>query len=327
MGIPAAFVSLVFVGGCDNSAAERLRTCEGGNTEACYNDGMAALSAAKPDFGAARKAFSSACRPSVGTNAASSISQARPAACNELALLVRDAKGGPKDIPRAIDLFGIACKDGNDRACVDLGALLFPLNPSGLVYSEDKGKAEDAVRAVVLFDAACAKVDTAQAPADGPHPLAQACESLGRAYEAGVGVEPPRADVEKAATLYTKACDAKYAPGCVGSGLLLVATKDKKKIASGAELYERACKLDPHFGCFELAELHANKSWPDASDALAVEYYKKTCNIDPTRGCFEAGAMMEEGRVADREEEVDSLYNLACEHGSSAACERRAMRR
>lgn len=309
---------LPLLGGCDNSAADRLRTCEGGNTQACLDDGMRALSAAKPQFGDARKAFSAACRPSVGTNAGSAISQARPTACNELAILVRDAKGGPKDVPRALDLFGIACKDGLDRACVDLGDLL---------YSEKEDKKEDAIRAVVLFDAACAKVDLEHLPDDGPHDLSQACAALGRAYEVGVGVEPPRPDPEKSAALYTKSCEARYAPGCVSSGNLLVATKDKKKIADAAALYERACKLDAHVGCFELAELHANKAWPDATDALAAEYYKKTCAIDPTRGCFEAGALMEEGRVPDSEGEIDSLYNVACDHGSSIACERRANRR
>lgn len=315
------------LGGCDNSAADRLRTCEGGNTQACLDDGMRALAAAKPQFGEARKALSAACRPSVGTNAGSAISQARPLACNELALLVRDAKGGPKDVPRALDLFGIACKDGLDRACVDL---------AGLLYSEKADKTEDAVRAVVLFDAACGKVDVAHLPDDGPHELSEACAALGRAYEVGVGVEPARADPEKAAALYTKSCESRYAPGCVSSGNLLVASNDiparplgagKTRIADAAALYERACKLDAHVGCFELAELHANKAWPEATDALAAEYYKKTCAIDPTRGCFEAGALMEEGRVEDHEGEIDSLYNVACDHGSSIACERRANRR
>ena len=52
---------LLALGGCDNSAAEALMTCEGGNWEACYKDGMSAASAARPKYSEARKSFSSAC--------------------------------------------------------------------------------------------------------------------------------------------------------------------------------------------------------------------------------------------------------------------------
>lgn len=312
--------------GCDNSAAEALRTCEGGNTEACFNDGMAALSAAQPRFSDARKAFSAACRPSVGSpGAGSAVSQHRPKACNELARLLRDAKGGPKDEPRAIEMFEIACKDGIDRACVDLALLL---------YTDEPARADRAVRAVVLLTDACAKVDpnrpltpeeeATKKPA--PVPLSDACDALGHAYEAGIGVEPPKKDEEKANELYQKACDARYAPGCVSAGLLAVAKKGKDNVKKAADFYERACKLDARQGCFELAELHEKKAWPGAEDKLAVAFYKKTCNIDPTRGCYEAGALMEEGRVEAREGEIESLYNLACEHGDAHACSRRAMR-
>lgn len=310
--------------GCDNSAAEAMRTCEGGNTEACFNDGMAAMVAAKPKFNEARKAFSAACRPSVGSpGAGSTVSQHRPKACNELARLLRDAKGGPKDEPRAIEMFEIACKDGIDIACVDLAHLL---------YSDLPEKADSAVRAVVLFADACAKVDPTQPPTpeevaqkkSNPVPLSDACDALGRAYESGIGVEPPKADEEKALTLYTKACDARFAQGCVSAGTLSASKKRKEDIEKAAALYEVACKLDARHGCFELAELHAKHAWPGAEDAKAVAFYKKTCNIDPTRGCFEAGALMEEGRAEAREGEIESLYNLACEHGDSIACARRA---
>ncbi|MEQ1507432.1 MAG: tetratricopeptide repeat protein [Myxococcota bacterium] len=318
---------LLFLPGCDNSAAEALRTCEGGNTEACYNDGMAAASAARPRFGDARKAFAAACRPSVGMpGAGSAVSKHRPKACNELAILVRDAKGGPKDLPRAIELFEISCKDGMDQACVDLGALL---------YNDDPERVAESARAVVLFESACAKVDplSAPPPAEGVTgdaaavPLAESCDALGHAYQDGIGVEPPQKDEDKAAALYAKACDARYARGCVSAGALAVQSKQKpkEKVQEAAVLFERACKLDARQGCFELAELHANKAWPDASDAIAAEFYQKTCNMDPTRGCFEAGALMEEGRVQAREGEIASLYNLACEHGHTLACARRAL--
>lgn len=338
--------------GCDNSAAERLRTCAGGNTEACYKDGMSAVNAAKPRFGEARKAFAAACHPSVGSpGAGSQVSKHDPRACNQLALLVHDAKGGPKDVPRAIELFESACKDGIDRACVDLALLL---------YSDTPEEAPNAARAVVLFEDACAKVNLTalpvegeapapveqpqasagcnawrKAPVKGPsrasdtpptHVLAEACDALGHAYQAGIGVEPLVKDEEKAATLFSKACEARYAKGCVSAGALVAEGKKKEDIEAAAVFYERGCRLDARLGCFELAELHAKKAWPGATDAQAAVFYQKTCNIDPTRGCFEAGELMEEGRVAAREGEIESLYNLACEHGHTLACSRRALK-
>ncbi|MEZ4238676.1 MAG: tetratricopeptide repeat protein [Myxococcota bacterium] len=312
-------VTLLLIAGCDSGAAERLRTCAGGNTRACYDDGVAAMSAAKPRFSDARKAFASACRPSVTARGAeSSVSKHVPEACNELATLVRDAKGGPKDVPRAIDLFGIACKDGIGEACLDLAELL---------YTDDPELADDAVRAVVLFGQACDKVDTNNLPKQGPAPLGESCVSLGQAYESGIGVEPPRKDIVKAEELYRKGCAARIPEGCVHIGDVLVATHQRTKIEEAAGFYEQACELNPRFGCMELARLHEKKAWPGADDELAGTFYKKACAIDASQGCFEAAQLMEEGRVANKEGEIDSLYNQACEHGHSMACSRRSLRR
>ncbi|MEQ1569312.1 MAG: hypothetical protein ABMA64_26985 [Myxococcota bacterium] len=349
----ALLVLIASLTACDNSAANALRTCEGGNTEACYNDGLAAVTAAQPQYGDARKAFSAACRPSIGA-APSSVSKHLPKACNELAVLVRDAKGGPKDVPRATELFEIACKNGIPRACVDLGALLWTDDPAGK---------SDADRAVVLFEGACADaqvVDPTPAPVTAPvepkarpaeappadpaappavpetrelegvleaHPLAEACDRLGTAWKVGIGVEPPVKDQAKASEYFDRGCRGRYAPACVSAGATAASGRRKDDIAAAAGFYERACRLDPRQGCFELAELHDHKAWPAATDALAVKYYKEACAIDAMRGCFEAAAMMEEGRIKAGDGEIASLYNQACEHGHTEACARRAIKR
>jgi hypothetical protein len=309
-------VLLAGLAGCETSAAKALRTCEGGNTEACYRDGQAAMAAAKPQFSEARKLYAAACRPSTSSQPTNQPKHI-PRACHELAILVRDAKGGPKDLPRAIEMFEIACKDGIARSCVDLATLL---------WSEDEARAQEAVRAVVLWGDACKEVDVNALPEAGPHDLAAACDGLGQAYEVGVGVEPPTPDEEKAATYYDKACNARYAPGCVSAGDLLT-RRGKAELAAAASFYDRACRLDAREGCFELAQLHFAGGWEGARDEDAVAFYKKTCAIDPTRGCFEAAAMMEEGRVRAGEGEIESLYNQACDHGNTLACARRALKR
>jgi TPR repeat protein len=271
--------------------------------EACFREGMAASTDARPRYAEARKAFSSAC-----------LTVHNAESCNELARLVRDAKGGPKDVKRAVDLFGIACKADIHTACVDLGLLL---------YKGELLKKASPERAVELFTNECARVDAASLPPEGEHPLAYGCDALGLAYEEGKGVEPPKPDLVKAAELYTQACDARYAPACVSAGRLAAAKKTQTEIALAATFYERACKIDARMGCLELATLHATKAWPGANDAAASEYYQKTCNIDPTRGCFEAGQLMESGRIAAGEGEIESLYSLACEHGHTEACAKR----
>lgn len=290
--------------GCKDEAADVLLTCAGGNTKACYGEGLAAANAARPKYDDARKAWSTSC-----------MQEHHAESCNALAMLVRDAKGGPRDLHRAAELFEISCKGDVQSACVELGLLL---------YKDRDGLKAEPNKAVTLLSDACKKVDKDDLPAEGPHPMAQACDALGVAYLEGVGVEPPRKDEDKAAELFDRACDARYAAGCVSEGNLLAKERhQKKKVARASELYEKACGLDPRSGCFELAQLHETKAWDGASDELASRYFQKTCNIDPTRGCFEAGQLMESGRIKAREGEIESLYNIACEHGSSVACTKR----
>lgn len=289
--------------GCRNEAAEALLTCAGGNMKACYGEGLAAANAARPRYDEARKAWSSSCM---------SIHDAE--SCYALAGLVRDAKGGPRDMHRAAELYEIACKGDLKTACVDLGLLL---------YKDADGLKAEPAKAVTLLSDACKQVDPATQPKDGPHPMAQACDALGVAYLEGVGVEPPKKDEDKASQLFDRACDAQYAPGCVSGGNLLAKERQDKKVARAAELYEKACKIDARYGCFELAQLHETKAWDGASDDMASMYFQKTCNTDPTRGCFEAGLLMETGRIKAREGEIESLYNIACEHGNSTACTKR----
>jgi len=277
---------------CDNEAAEALLTCDGGNMEACYKDGMRAIQPPRPQFGDARQSFSKACNTH------------HAASCYQLAKLVRDAKGGPKDVVRAADLYGIACEEWQEpEACVDLGLALY----------DGEGIREDPERAVQLLKKAC----------NLEEPIWRACARLADAFAEGKGVDDK--SEEKAEELYRKSCDAGFATACVDAGNRVLDARRRKELPKAAKLFEKGCKLDARQGCYELAELHKEGKWPDASDEAASEYYQKTCNIDPTRGCYEAAALMESGRVDAREGEIEYLYNLACEHGSTEACAKRQL--
>lgn len=299
-------LAMLAVLGCGQSAADLLLTCAGGNASACYAEGLAAANAPKPRYDEARAAWSTAC---MGNHDAQS--------CFELGHLVRDAKGGPRDVHRAAELFEIACRGGIDFACVELGILL---------YVDQDGMKAEPEKAVTLFTEACEKVDPAAAPEGAPHPLALACDALGVAYLEGVGVEPPNRDEEKAAQLFDRACAAHHPQGCVSAGAILAKSRREEKVDRAAELYGQACKMDARYGCFELAELHETKAWKGATDELASRFFQRTCNHDPTRGCYEAGLLMESGRVKAREGEIESMFNVACEHGNGAACAKRKVK-
>jgi len=302
---------------CNDEAAELLLTCEGGNVEACYNDGVSYADTTRPQYNKARKAFSTACmkdlHPKLRTEnpeRAASQAQARAKSCYALGKLVAEAKGGPKDPARAAELFEIACRpDVNNPsagpqvpdACVDLAHALY----------DGVGIRQDAERAVELLGTGCSA-----SPPDH-----RACTLLAQAYAEGKGVK--KKDAKRAMELLSSSCEAKYADACVEAGDLALASKRSKDVVLAADFYRQGCEIDARKGCFELAELHAKGRFPEASDQKASEYYQKTCNIDPTRGCFEAAKLMEEGKVEAGEGEIESLYNLACEHGHTEACAKR----
>nr|MBA2321991.1 sel1 repeat family protein [Deltaproteobacteria bacterium] len=152
---------------------------------------------------------------------------------------------------------------------------------------------------------------------------ALACSRLARAWVEGVGVE--KKDEVQARALHDKACALGDPQACVDYGNWLVGMRKKDDVITGAGYLEKACTADARFGCYELATLHAqSKTLPDASPVRAAFFYERACNIDPTHGCFEAAELMEAGKIPARPEQIQSLYNVACEHGNSEACSRRS---
>lgn len=267
----------------------------------CCEMANEALNLTRPDIDKARALYSQTCEVHY------------PPGCHQLGLLVRDGRGGPRDMKRAADLFTIACeKGGIQEACTEVGIAAY----------DGQGMKKDQPRGIALFEAACSH-------AEQPQP--KACAALGLAYLSGGGFEKDKKDEEKALEFLIKSCDMKYAGGCVQVGDLYMDEKKggnkKENIAAAADFYNRACKLDPRNGCFELAELHATEKLEEPSFEKAAIFYQKTCNIDPTRGCYEAAELMFAGKVPAREGEVESLYNIACEHGHTEACSKRAMER
>lgn len=264
------------------------QNCGKGNPQACFKLGTNALNAATPQYGRARSRFSTGC------------SVHHAPSCNALGLLVRDARGGPKDMVRAATLFETACEKGSSQGCVNYAELL----------RAGEGVDTNPEKAAELYRAACeAEVSSAKA-----------CAVLAEMVRAGEGVEK---DKDQADALLIRACDDKHAPACVMLGNELVSQRGKDNIAMAVEMYDKACGIDAHYGCYELAKLHHDDKAPNASFAQAGEYYSMVCRADTSRGCYELAELMSEGKVESREGEKEALYKLSCESGFSEACAKR----
>ena len=124
----------------------------------------------------------------------------------------------------AIPYFEKAIAFGNSTAYGQLGRAYYQLN--------------DYFNAKKYFEISCNKVSDIQA---------ESCYNLGVMYVEGQGV---RQDYHKAAELYKKACDMKYADACNNLGVLYgkgQGVKQNRSIAK--QYYGKACDLGEQMGC------------------------------------------------------------------------------
>ncbi|MCA9570421.1 MAG: sel1 repeat family protein [Myxococcales bacterium] len=260
-----------------------------GDPEACFKLGTEQLNSARPDYSEARRLLSMAC------------STHHAQACNALGTLVRDARGGPKDLVRAADLFEVACEKGVPQGCVHFADAL----RTGQGVERDEEKAQQYYRQTCETDS----------------PIPAACTRLAVGMRDAKGAK--REDKEKAHELLEAACKSDYPQACVELADEAKDTWGKDNLARAAQLYETACTIDPHYGCFELATMHVEKKAPDSNVEQAGHYYQQVCRIESSRGCFELAELMSSEQVPSRPGEKEALYKLACESGNSDACTKR----
>lgn len=260
-----------------------------GDSEACFKLGTEQLNSARPNYTDARRLLSTAC----GTHHA--------LACNALGTLVRDARGGPKDLVRAADLFQVACEKGVAQGCVHYADALY----------RGDGVKRDLDKARELYSNAC----------EGETSIPKACTRLGVMTRDAKGAR--REDKEAATALFEKACAVDFPEACVELANDLTKAWGKDNVAKAAELYETACTIDPNFGCFQLAAMHEEEKAPDANIEQAGRFYQAVCRIDSSRGCYELAELMSAEKVPSRPGEKEALYKKACESGNSEACTKR----
>lgn len=274
---PAALVEMACEGGGEGSA------------DACYKLGTEQLNSARPDYTEARRLLSMAC------------STHHAQACNALGTLVRDARGGPKDLVRAADLFEVACEKGVQQGCMHFADAL----RTGMGVEKDETKARG------LYEQACS----------GDVRLPAACTRLALSIRGDRGSS--RDDKERALKLLEEACEGSFPKACVELADEAKTKWGKDNQLVAAELYEKACQIDANYGCYELAEMHEDKKAPDATIEQAGHYYEQVCRIDRSRGCYELAELMTAEKVPSRPGEKEALYKLSCEAGNSEACTKR----
>ncbi len=150
-----------------------------------------------------------------------------------------------------------------------------------------------------------------------------ACTLLGGMSEAGEGM---KANVDRAAQLYTRGCDAGDARGCGRLGLLEQAGK-------GVDVDESRAALHLQKGC-DAGLVEACVALPDALeklhgtfDASTVVALARACELGAPKGCFTAGFAYDEGRgVTADQAKATALYRRGCDAGDGSACGNLAVR-
>jgi TPR repeat protein len=252
------------------------------------------------------------------------------ASCNYLGSMYLNGTGVSKDEPRAVELYTKACDAGIPEGCNNLGDLYSHVSIGG---SYD---AANASRAKTLYVRACDAGNGA------------GCDSLGKMYRDGMfdinlggamirmsGPDFPK-DETKAATLFTKACEAANGAGCTDLGNMYVSgTVVSKDETRAVALYTKACDAGDGPGCSNLGSMYRDGSGVPKDIDNALLYLDKGCKMGNQWGCdrwkelHQPQPGMQElfDSAFDREinhnkyKEGIPSYETACRGGVNRACE------
>lgn len=136
------------------------------------------------------------------------------------------------------------------------------------------------------------------------------CAILARSYETGRGVQ---VDVQKARSLYVRACERDVGPACGRLGAILLRDGNSDE---GRKLLLRSCATGWAEGC-EIAAAEAKK----AGKAISVDLLKRSCESGRAESCFGVGGLFQEGLLVPKNQaEATRYFKLACEGGARLGC-------
>lgn len=203
---------------------------------------------------------------------------------------------------KANSLLSGGCDSGNAESCAVLGDL----------YDAGKGVTEDDARANLLYQRAC--------DANSGY----GCWRLADKY-----LNNYAPDVEKAATLYTRACtlwphwECAYTFDSLGDHYLNGYSVAKNAQKAG-ELYKKACDAGYSTGCsdlFTVAYDLATGKGTAKNYALSARFFQTLCDGGNATACANLGIDYDNGEgVTEDEPKADGLYQKACDGGESAGC-------
>ncbi len=134
--------------------------------------------------------------------------------CSVLGVMYEQARGVPRDLPRAARLYGKSCRHGNARACVSLGRMM------------EAGTAArpDPAGAATMYEMACLKGE------------ARGCHESGR-LAAAAGLH------QRAATHFRDGCKGGFAASCESLAEMTAngqgVTQSERR---AKQLFRRACR-------------------------------------------------------------------------------------
>lgn len=148
-----------------------------------------------------------------------------------------------------------------------------------------------------------------------------ACGNWGLLFEHGLGVPT---DIERATSLYAKACDADELDACARLGVALHRRDlDRSRVTRSLT---RACEGDVARGCTELARVLEERAPAIAEhdakhDARIDALFERACHLDDALGCFALGQRFASGaRGEGRTDQAPALFDKACALGDQLGC-------
>jgi TPR repeat protein len=209
------------------------------------------------------------------------------AACDVLGNRLRDGLGVQRDLPRAAQLFRMACERKSPDGCADDAHLLA------------LGEGQDAKPRAALprLEKMCKAGQ------------ARACGHLGDVFARGRGAPQ---DVARAEDLLAKACKQGDARSCTNLAPVAARSGSSER---ARELAGRGCDLGDVPGCAYLGELYAKSQ----DTVRAGLYFSRACEAGMPHGCTRQGYLLFESGVDPRRGR--ELLQKGCDGGDADACE------
>jgi hypothetical protein len=190
---------------------------------------------------------------------------------------------------------------GPEAATAAVEETLAPSCPAG-TRGDDSGKCVSAENGGPYV---CAVSDPADCEKQCERGSMASCTILARSYQIGRGIDQ---DMEKAATLYVKACKARVAPACGRIGELMLKLKGKER--EGLDLLQKACADGWSDGCV-IAGSYLAKTAPGSKDVVAPTL--RACKLGSAEGCWSMGQLLTNGLLQKDEARAAEFFKLACE--------------